>query len=302
MKYQFFRKLRPQSQPISHKVFVKSMLKTVFFTIGCAYFLHAASCAPVHFSGSGSADNNSPGVTPTGCTNHPGSITKLTKFIFLVDTSGSNAQSTYNQGNCGSTLCLMPPTDPTKSFRDGAIQTFLNTYQNKTNFNWGFITFSADSAHALINNGNDQSPSLASSPMQLQNALNNFMTMSDVGDTPYRSALSMAALAIATDPDRNTSAQPNYYVVMLTDGYPTDYYVNGTAQVNSQQLMTDVTSLISIAPGRINLSTVYYASDNDPTATSLLQTMASIGSGQFVNASQMSQFTIDDVIATNSCN
>jgi len=259
-----------------------------------------AGCNPVKFSGNDSTPQQSPGITPPGptptCTTaNVESIARLTKIIFLVDTSGSNATATYNPGTCGQATCLSPATDPNKAFRGGAISNFLSTFAHKTNFNWSFATFAQDSAHSLVNSGNDQSPVFAADPNVMQYALNTFASLRDYGNTPYHQALSIAARAIAADPDLNAAANPNYFVILLTDGFPTDYY-DSQGNFLLYNMQGDVSSLLAIAPGRVNLSTIYYGLSSDPTAISLLQNMANLGGGQFAAATSTSQFKIDDVI------
>lgn len=257
------------------------------------------ACNPVKFGGE-TASPGEPGIVPpttttTTCTtSNVEAISRPTKILFLVDTSGSNAETTYNPGTCGQSVCPSPATDPRKSFRGGALSDFLSRFSHKANFNWSFATFSQDHAEALVNSGYDQSPTFAADPNVMQYALNIFASMRDYGNTPYHAALSLAATAIMNDPDRASPAQPNYFVILLTDGFPTDYYVNGN--FNLQLMTSDVQNLLATAPGQVNLSTLYYGLTNDPTAISLLRNMASMGGGQFAAATSTSQFKIDDII------
>lgn len=230
------------------------------------------------------------------------SITRMTKLIFLVDTSGSNAIRTRNAGtaeclpaDADYNSCSMP-TDPTKSFRAGSIQNFLNSYSSKTNFKWGFITFKDNYATALINNmGNTASPWLSPNPAHMQTAINQFYGITDYYATPYKAALDMAKQAILNDVDLHSAADPQYIIVMLTDGFPTDYNaLNGSLDMNA--IEADITALKAVAPGRISLSSIYYGVNNTQ-AISLLSWMTSLGNGQFANVNQTgSGIRIDDVI------
>lgn len=244
-------------------------------------------------------------ITSTNtCTdNNVGSITRMTKIIFLVDTSGSNAIRTRGAGTAEClpgdadyyTTCSLP-TDPTKSFRGGVIQDFLNTYSVKSNFHWGFITFKDNYATALINNmGNAQSPWLSPNPAHMQSALTQFNGITDYYATPYQAALEMAKAAIRNDADLNSAAEPQYFIVMLTDGFPTDYNaLNGSLDLNAIQ--SDINELKNIAPGRVNLSSIYYGVDN-PSAINLLSWMSNLGNGQFANVNNSNTtFKIDNVI------
>lgn len=119
----------------------------------------------------------------------------------------------------------------------------------------------------------------------MQDAINEFQWFSDSGATPYQAALTMAQQAIANDPDNTGSATgPLYFVILLTDGYPTD----GTDLSDAGSI---VTNLKAASPGHVSLSTVFYGPQGIPSALaamSLLQTMASDGSGQFANVNDPS--------------
>ena len=98
------------------------------------------ACSQVNFSSVKDSGNGvvTPSSTPAPVCNVE-NIYRKTKILFLVDTSGSNAAATYNIIN-GQTV-QTPATDPSKSFRGGAINTFFQTYQHKSNFSWGLHDF-----------------------------------------------------------------------------------------------------------------------------------------------------------------
>jgi hypothetical protein len=229
------------------------------------------------------------------------SITRLTKILFVVDTTGSNAEwiDLQTQGQCTSRnhFGCVAPTDPDKTFRGGSIQSFLTKYGGKSNFQWGFMTFGDDTTVDYI--GGYGSPSFTADPNVMQGALNEFMNTNDEGDTPYLLAIQAAQRAIANDRDNGTAANPQYFVVMLTDGYPTDI-------TSAVQAAPYITSLLNTAHGASNLSTIFYGSQVDPStagALSLLQSMATMGNGQFANATQSGHgiINIDNVIPGVAC-
>ena len=74
-------------------------------------------------------------------------ITRLTKILFLVDMSGSNRYSAVVGEHEERTV---PATDPEKKFRIGSIRRFVEKFQNKKNFQWGFVTFGGPSAKDFI--------------------------------------------------------------------------------------------------------------------------------------------------------
>ena len=210
--------------------------------------------------------------------------------MFLVDASGSNSDYTYN--SIGGQNVYTPPSDPAKRFRGGAINTFFSTYQHKTNFNWSFSTFMGSSAQAYI--GSTSNPLFSANANDMANAINNFGNATDNGQTPYQAAIQLATRAVGNDPDLNSADKPNYFIVLLSDGFPTDYDPNG--QFNSAQMRSDVAALLAKAPGRVMLSTIYYAASSTqiPDAVSILQQIASAGNGQFANVNTSSNtFKID---------
>ncbi len=249
-----------------------------------------AACSPVNFN---TVKNDGVGVTatlPPANVCNVENIYRKTKILFLVDTSGSNHDTTYNYNQTGGVEST-PATDPSKSFRGGAINDFFSTYRHKTNFSWDFATFAGTTATPLMSGfGLDTA---------MSGAISNFYNVADSGETPYRPAVSLAANAIANDPQLNSADRPNYMVILLSDGFPTDYTVGGTFQ--SSQMRSDVAALLAKAPGRVTLNTIFYGVTNSAIAISDLQQMASAGGGQFASVNVAnSSFKIEDVIANTS--
>ena len=283
--------------------------KRTIVILGLAAATLLSGCAAKNFEAS-SSPSAADTVTNTGggdtcTTTNVDAIYKPTKIIFVVDTSGSNANITRDWGayiNCGYGGSCLAPTDPTKAFRHNAIQNFLTRFKTKTNFSWGFETFSSDAAVPYIYSGSVATPTVSADPNVLQNALNSFMAVTDQGNTPYSKALNLAAQTIAND-KASSSVVSDYYVVMLTDGHPTDYY-SDTGTFNSSLYNTDMAKLLGTSSGHVNLSTVYYGNNtSDTAAQNLLSAMASQGGGQFVDVNTVSTFKIDDVIpgSTTGC-
>ena len=164
------------------------------------------------------------------------------------------------------------------------------------------MTFAGTAAHSLINvAGDDQNPYMSANPNDLQFAIDTFYLSTDDGATPYKSAINMVTKAIATDRDLDSADSPQYFMILLTDGFPTDYGTPSTG-FDLSSLQADVQTLLSVAPGRISLSAIYYGQVNDQNAISLLQMMVSAGHGQFARANSVgSSLTIDDVIPGTSC-
>lgn len=266
------------------------------------FALALSACNPTHFSAVKKDDVAGPGITPSNpgpgqcLPNSVESIRRMTKLLFLVDTSGSNADTTYNSCGVFGGVCADPATDPTKQFRAGAISGFLQNYRHKTNFQWGFVTFARDSARALLNFNDVTRPAFAANPNLMQSALNVFLATADDGNTPYHAALEMAKRAISADPDLRTPAKPDYFVILLTDGFPTDY-VDSRGQFNAGMMESDVRALVNLAPDQVSLSTIYYSHVPDDGARQLLRRMADLGAGQAAAVTPTGvDFKIDDVI------
>jgi hypothetical protein len=209
-------------------------------------------------------------------------ITRLTKLLFVVDTSGSN----YVSDSLG------PGTDPDKSLRGGSIQQFFTNYSSKPNFQWGLIYFQQTQAYPLVN-GFTQSTAV------MQAAIDTFMNVLDQGATPYLAALATASQEIADDPDLHAMTQPQYVVVFLSDGEPSDVADNASG---SAQIVSAVQSLVALGPSQITFNAVYYGVA-DPTASSLMQSMAQAGGGKFldINANPANKsFQIEDTITVPS--
>jgi hypothetical protein len=205
--------------------------------------------------------NDVAGGGGTACV--PGVLTTTTqmiKFLFVLDTSGSNA------GSNG--------TDPDKTVRGGSLQQFFTDYNSKSNFYWALDYFQGSTATPLTSG-------FSSSSTVFQGAINSFMQVVDSGSTPYQAAMSLAESQISSDPDLNSASAPKYVVVFMSDGQPTDYGSNIVAAAEA-----DVQTLMNIAPGRITFNTVFYGQpEADQQAPTVMQGMATTGSGIFLDTS-----------------
>jgi len=217
------------------------------------------------------------------CVTTLSSTTILTKMLFVIDTSGSN-QSSVNcaiGANC---------TDPGKKMRAGSIQAFFDDYGPKSNFAWAFNTFQDTTSTALINSGLPSAPMFSDAAV-MQNAINGFKTIKDANATPYLAALNLAVKAISSDPDLKSSKNPQYIVVFMSDGQPT--------QGTTTQILSKVKDIVDLSPGRVSFNSVYYGPAND-TASGLLQKMANTGSGNFLNTNTNPtglNFKISDLVS-----
>jgi hypothetical protein len=251
--------------------------------VGCSPVLQFSSTEP---------------LTQSGVRCQPGQITtnKPTKFIFVVDQSGSNVNGPYEHPG--------QSTDKLKSFRYGVIKDFFEKHGSQPLMSWGFVSFNGTTAHGLIHSGDPQTPTF-SDEAAMDGALTTFLSTTDQGDTPQRAALHMVRDMIQRD--LATATVPyQYRVALLTDGYPTDYCPGGATSCPGQmlegQVDSDVQSIVSLAPQSVQISTVYYGVQ-DAEASGRLQRMAVVGGGQFVDSNVSKVINLDNVIQvpTQTC-
>lgn len=172
---------------------------------------------------------------------------------------------------------------------------FLVRYRHKTNFEWGLITFSGNHAQAYIHWDSPKRPAFAGADV-MANALHLFYLEPDGGMTPYGAALELARVAIENDPDRQSNKNPQYFVILISDGFPTDYF-DHRDRFNDHALAADIDALLNVAPNQIRLSTIFYGQVLIPEAIHLLQGIAYRGGGHFATVRNLqSGFRIDDVI------
>ena len=234
---------------------------------------------PTSLSGATAASSTS-GST---CNNNLGTTKIPTKMIFVVDMSGSNQSA---PGCSVSSTC----TDPGKAIRGGSIQKFLNDYGSHTNFGWAFDVFFGTSSTALTGDGSSTAPIFVNAAA-MQSSINTFMGMTDQGDTPYLAALANVQATIANDPDLNSSSNPQYVVVFMSDGQP-------DADESLSNILSAVSGIVALAPKRVTFNSIYYGT-SDPIASSNLQQMATTGNGNFLDTNSNPtglDFSIGDLI------
>lgn len=230
--------------------------------------------------------SNPSNPAPPTCTIQ--SVNRNLRIIFMVDDSGSTKT-----------------TDPNDTNRVATVQNFINTYGSKTNLTYSYSYF-GDNASTYSISGNNFGSSAANvfgDAADAQSALNKFeaLPVGGAGSTNYDNAFSRIKNIIsADDPSQNDQS---YVVVFMSDGQPTDLGSGATNQINGiTQLAHDLMALA--VSGRITLSTVYFGPATDTQAQNNLQTMAALGSGQFVNTNTTTSFSIDNLITVpgTACN
>jgi hypothetical protein len=223
------------------------------------------------------------------CSPPPVQASYNTKIMFLVDQSGSNCSQTGNPPPCDTS-----GTDFDKSYRLSVMQNFINGHLNNNNLYYGFISFHDVGGVAYINDGSDADATFSNVPADINNAINRFETTMDEGGTPYRAALAMATQAVATDRAASNATTSKYYIVLMSDGQPSDY----GSPPDQTQIDTDVTTLLSTAGTGTTLSTIYYNPLNIATDANLLLQMATTGGGGFDNTNtQGRNVPLEQIIA-----
>lgn len=219
--------------------------------------------------------------TPTPSTENPAETTcqlvtntgaKRTKILFVVDVSGSNVQNSPGK----------PASDPDKSFRYNAMKKFLDKFRSRTNFQWQLVTFGKNSASSYLKSSTNGRPNFTANPTEMDKALAAFLKISENNNgTPYLKAFDEITANVNNDPDRTKNPDPsNYIVVFISDGLPTD--LNST-RFTGTAWETNAVKLLSLSPGRLTLTTVYYG-ERSPSAAENMAAMAHRLGGQFVDA------------------
>jgi hypothetical protein len=231
--------------------------------------------------GTGGTGGGGGSTSGPSCSTNLGTTKELTKMLFIIDMSGSN------QSGPG---CTVGPncTDPNKTMRAGSIQKFFNDYGARSNFQWGFEVFNGTTSTPLIKAASGM-PEF-SDGADMQAGINTFEGMLDTDNTPYMAGLTTAYTTILNDPDLHSANNPQYLVVFMSDGQPTDS--------NTTALTSEVQSIVNLLPGKITFNTVYYG-NNDAMAAGLLQNMAQVGGGNFLNTATNPMgldFAISDLI------
>lgn len=233
-------------------------------------------------------DSNA-GGDDTNCRVDLTNSTKPVKILFLIDTSGSNAS---NNGDAG--------TDVGKVWRLNTINSFINAYGSKPNFQFAFATFQGTTASALLKNSSGQGV-FSNNMSDINQAIADFKNIEDKGNTPYDAALSIVRNIIRYDQMSGTSKEAGYVVVMVSDGSPTNASYTDSKN-GMDNLTSDVQDILAEAPKQISLNTVFLYNQAVPTASqkSYLQKISSLGSGAFIEASSNQTIQISDTVQVPS--
>lgn len=210
------------------------------------------------------------------CISEPQAIQRYTKFLFIVDKSGSNFA-----GNGGG----QPPTDPGAVKRAGNIERFVTANAGKDYIRYGMIVFNGERAQPYITEA-DGTGFTANTNLVFQ-ATNRLRNEPDEDATPYKAALQQARLAISSDMSNHPDEQSIYMLFFLSDGVPTD--INNSAELDGL-----VRDMVSLNPGKIFLSTALYGGTDAAQAN--LARMAELGNGKFINLDTSTNWDFNSLI------
>lgn len=252
------------------------------FLVGVLVMAITAGCSKANFS-RGDSESGALGLdggsalVPARCTEVLQTVMAPVKVILSVDTSGSNVSSTK-----------APATDPTKSRRGNAIQSFFSSYSGRSNFSWSLLHFQEGYSASLI------AGNFSSNASQMENAINLFYSIQDRGSTPYVEAIRRIGQVIASDSSATSSTK--YIVVFVSDGRP-------DPEVDFSVLMSEIQRVTGFAPGQITFNTIYYGPTNLDAVTRL-KSMAAVGGGSFADASDGASIAIEAAVRVpgSACN
>jgi len=211
----------------------------------------------------------------TFCTKDPDELNRFTKFLFVMDKSGSNST-----------------TDPNNVKRAGNIERYYNSKKNDPNIKWGMIRFSGNKngVRALIYD-TDPNKAIFTQDEGLVNDGLNRLREEDLDATPYDGALGFTKQTIKQDMEEHPEEDSFYIVFFITDGAPTSPTLPG----GKDSILGMVDDIVSVKPGSVMLSTAFYGPDY-PMGEDLLQEMANRGGGKYINFNNTDEIDFDNLI------
>jgi hypothetical protein len=226
------------------------------------------------------------------CTQAPDKNDRITKFMFVIDKSGSNTSTDPNNAKRANNI---------EAFFNGTPQGLTQARKDNPNTKWGYIAFQGNTASAYIadnsskpifvgvnDNPNDKTVMTSAFKKQRSN--------SDTDTTPYHEALGLTKTAIQNDIKLHPNEKSEYVVFFMSDGMPTDYNSGGHEEPAGAAAFQDVDELVAVAPGHVTFSAAYYGPDKQSASDGLRHMAADHGFGIFVDLNKTSEFKIDDLL------
>ena len=190
--------------------------------------------------------------------------------MFVVDVSGSN-ESTDNDGRK----------------RADNIDRFVAGLDQKGFYQYGLIVFNSHQEAVINYNGDTRKARFTGDPNELYQATQSIRDNPFKHGTKYGPTLAVAKQAIEEDIRLFPEETSAYAVLFISDGKPHD----------SSPLapLDGVSNLVNINDRSVYLSTAYYGG-NGSQAIELLQEMAHLGSGNFVNFENGEYWDLNELV------
>ncbi|MDC0980491.1 VWA domain-containing protein [Bdellovibrionales bacterium] len=211
-------------------------------------------------------------VKSTGqfCISDPDEVKKYTKFLFVIDKSGSNQE-----------------TDSGAEKRAGNIRKFIEENRDKEYYRYGLIAFSGNSSESYIKNEQGEAEFTEDEDKALK-AVDRLRSEVDDGSTPYRAAITQARGVIVRDKELHPKEQSIYMVFFVSDGVPTD--VHGNSELDS--LVKDLRKSVS---NPVFFSTAFYGGSGSG-AEDRLREMAKSGKGKYINFDSGTDWDFNELV------
>ena len=249
-------------------------LRSIVF-LSTIFFVFLIGCSDVHLEVPEVVD---PVVQSKGgfCISKPDEIIKYTKFLFVIDKSGSNRTM-----------------DPGGQKRSANIRDFVLGNSHETSFRYAMVSFGIGAqAYTFDKLGQ---PGFTDSNQVMLEATQKMQSDSDNGKTPYKAGLQLSEEVIQNDVKLFPDEESRYVIFFISDGEPTDISSDTGGGFNTALLDSLVTNLISVEGKDIYLSSAYYGG-NGAKAQSLLKRMAEKGNGKYVNFEENEHWDFNDLV------
>ncbi|MCB0421313.1 MAG: VWA domain-containing protein [Bdellovibrionales bacterium] len=204
------------------------------------------------------------------CISDPDEVQRFTKFLFVIDKSGSNSS-----------------TDNGAQKRAGNIRKFINENKEKKYYRYGLIVFSGSHSDSFINDAKGNAE-FTSDINKTQRAVERLETEGDSGSTPYKAALGLTRNIIVTDAKKYPKEKSIYMVFFISDGVPTD----GS---NSSELSSLVKDIRGSVTNKVFVSTAFYGGSGSG-AEDRLQDMAQAGKGKYINFDRQKDWDFNELV------
>ncbi|MBX2986847.1 MAG: hypothetical protein KF802_03025 [Bdellovibrionaceae bacterium] len=210
--------------------------------------------------------------------------------IFVIDQSGSNVPHTRSGAQ-------NPGSDPSKTFRYGAMNSVYELNKDNPYFRWGLVSFSGVEVKSLISDGQGPRMTQQGNTGEIAQALADFQSSQDLSGplgTDYDSALATLQQLLLRDLNERKTVNDSkkykdiYHIFFISDGIPEGE--GGEKLITSAQdtRVLLVKDLASRKPGQITLHSAFYQAPpfyRRAEAIQGLKYMAGAGEGTFTDVS-----------------